>query len=222
MAPLDALRSHDENLNGPFIWTPEHQLHFDSIKNILCSELVLSHADLSHPFCIATDSSDYGTGCCLYQEFEMTNPNGEVSKIKRYIGFMSRSLSRSEKRYSVTMRELLGVVYALTQFHKFIWGTRFTLYTDHKALCYIHSQKNANSMLIKWLDVILDYNFSVVHVRGLDNILPDKLSRLYPPKDTVEHEDDINKDKRLASFRQNHAESDKINIKKKAKSTSQI
>ncbi|KAG1167055.1 hypothetical protein G6F36_012698 [Rhizopus arrhizus] len=130
---------------------------------------------------------------------------------------MSRSLSRSEKRYSVTMRELLGVVYALTQFHKFIWGTRFTLYTDHKALCYIHSQKNANSMLIKWLDVILDYNFSVVHVRGLDNILPDKLSRLYPPKDTVEHEDDINKGKRLASFRQNHAESDKINIKKRQK-----
>ncbi|EIE81213.1 hypothetical protein RO3G_05918 [Rhizopus delemar RA 99-880] len=105
---------------------------------------------------------------------------------------MSRSLSRSEKRYSVTMRELLGVVYALTQFHKFIWGTRFTLYTDHKALCYIHSQKNANSMLIKWLDVILDYNFSVVHVRRLDSILPDKLSRLYPPKDTVEHYD-INK-----------------------------
>ena len=70
---------------------------------------------------------------------------------------MSRSLSKSEKMYSVTMRELLGVVYALKQFHKFIWGTHFTLYTDHKALCYIHSQKNANSMLIKWLDVILDY-----------------------------------------------------------------
>ncbi|KAG0731780.1 hypothetical protein G6F23_014969 [Rhizopus arrhizus] len=111
-------------------------MHFDSIKHILSSELMLSHPDLSKPFCIATDSSDYSTGCCLYQEFEVTKPNGEISKIKRYIGFMSRSLSRSEKRYSVTMRELLGVVYALTQFHKFIWGTRFTLYTDHKALCY--------------------------------------------------------------------------------------
>ncbi|EIE83945.1 hypothetical protein RO3G_08655 [Rhizopus delemar RA 99-880] len=215
MAPLDALRCHDEKVKGPFEWTKEHQMHFDSIKHILSSELMLSHPDLSKPFCIATDSSDYSTGCCLYQEFEVTKPNGEISKIKRYIGFMSRSLSRSEKRYSVTMRELLGVVYALTQFHKFIWGTRFTLYTDHKALCYIHSQKNANSMLIKWLDVILDYNFSVIHVPGLENVLPDKLSRLYPPKDTFEHESDIKKGKRLSSYRQNHAISETINTKKK-------
>ncbi|KAG0864008.1 hypothetical protein G6F15_013166 [Rhizopus arrhizus] len=215
MAPLDALRCHDEKVKGPFEWTKEHQMHFDSIKHILSSELMLSHPDLSKPFCIATDSSDYSTGCCLYQEFEVTKPNGEISKIKRYIGFMSRSLSRSEKRYSVTMRELLGVVYALTQFHKFIWGTRFTLYTDHKALCYIHSQKNANSMLIKWLDVILDYNFSVIHVPGLENVLPDKLSRLYPPKDTVEHESDIKKGKRLSSYRQNHAISETINTKKR-------
>ncbi|KAG0803401.1 hypothetical protein G6F20_013555 [Rhizopus arrhizus] len=116
---------------------------------------------------------------------------------------------------SSTHDKLLGVVYALTQFRKFIWGTRFTLYTDHKALCYIHSQKNANSMLIKWLDVILDYNFNVVHVRGLDNILPDKLSRLYPPKEPVEHEQDLNEGKRISSFRSNYATSNDINNKKR-------
>ncbi|KAG1606416.1 hypothetical protein G6F46_013023 [Rhizopus delemar] len=118
MAPLDALRCHDEKVKGPFEWTKEHQMHFDSIKHILSSELMLSHPDLSKPFCIATDSSDYSTGCCLYQEFEVTKPNGEISKIKRYIGFMSRSLSRSEKRYSVTMRELLGVCHSCSRLGK--------------------------------------------------------------------------------------------------------
>jgi hypothetical protein len=122
MAPLDALRSYDEKLKGPFVWTSEHQLHFDSIKRILSSEIVLSHPDLSRPFCIATDASDFALGCCLFQEYEITNSDGTTSKINRYIGFMSRSLSKSEKRYSATMRELLGVIYALTQFHKFIWG----------------------------------------------------------------------------------------------------
>ncbi|EIE92672.1 hypothetical protein RO3G_17383 [Rhizopus delemar RA 99-880] len=47
-------------------------------------------------------------------------------------------------------------------------------------------------------------NFNVVHVRGLDNILPDKLSRLYPPKEPVEHEQDLNEGKRIASFRVGH------------------
>ena len=217
MAPLDALRCHDEKGNGPFEWTKTHQMHFDSIKHILSSDLTLSHPDLSYPFCIATDASDYSIGCCLYQEYEVTNTNSEKSKVKKYIGFMSRSLSKSEKMYSVTMRELLGVVYALKQFHKFIWGTHFTLYTDHKALCYIHSQKNANSMLIKWLDIILDYSFTVVHVSGLDNVLPDKLSRLYPPKDVKGEIEDVKKTKRLHSSLTNHATSDTINDKKKLK-----
>lgn len=49
MNPLDALHFYVENFNGPFIWTPEHELHFDNIKNISCSELALSHADPSQP-----------------------------------------------------------------------------------------------------------------------------------------------------------------------------
>lgn len=71
MGPLDNMRNHDEKVKGPFAWTDLHQQHFDSIKKVLQSDLILSHPDLSHPFCIATDSSDYGTGCCLYQEYEV-------------------------------------------------------------------------------------------------------------------------------------------------------
>lgn len=217
MGPLDYLRSHNEKKEGPFIWTSTHQMHFDSIKNILASEIILSHPDLSHPFCISTDASDYSIGCCLYQEYKITKDDGTTKKIIKYIGFMARSLTRSEKLYSVTMRELLGVVYALKQYHKFIWGSHFTLYTDHRALCYLHSQKTANNMMIKWLDVILDYNFTVVHVKGLDNIISDKLSRLFPPRDDNEHDKDIKKRDQLALRRSNFATSNTMNQKKVAK-----
>lgn len=64
-----------------------------------------------------------------------------------------------------------NAVYVLIQFHKFIWGAQFALYTDYEVLCYIHSQKNVNSIFIKGPEIILDYNFSVVHVWGLNNIL---------------------------------------------------
>ncbi|WP_461043496.1 RNase H-like domain-containing protein, partial [Streptomyces sundarbansensis] len=56
-----------------------------SIKHVLSSDLTLSHPDLSYPFCIATDTSDYSIGCCLYQEYEVTNTNSEKSKVKKYI-----------------------------------------------------------------------------------------------------------------------------------------
>ncbi|SAL97287.1 hypothetical protein, partial, partial [Absidia glauca] len=70
-----------------------------------------------------------------------------------------------------------------------LWGRHFTLYTDHKALVYLHTQANLNAMLTKWFDTILDYNFDVVHLPGIDNVLPDALSRLFPTaKDLGEQE----------------------------------
>ncbi|KAG1536218.1 hypothetical protein G6F49_013025 [Rhizopus delemar] len=99
---------------------------------------------------------------------------------------MARSLSTSEKNYSTTKRELLAVIFALKKFHPFLWGNPFTLYTDHKALTYLHTQPVANAMMINWLDTILDYNFKIIHRPGIQNILPDALSRLFEPEKTLE------------------------------------
>ena len=77
-------------------------------------------------------------------------------------------------------RELLAIVFALKWFHPFLWGNPFTLYTDHKALTYLHTQKYANTMMMNWFDTILDYQFKVIHLPRMDNILPDHLSRLFP------------------------------------------
>ncbi|KAG1256593.1 hypothetical protein G6F66_014799 [Rhizopus arrhizus] len=98
---------------------------------------------------------------------------------------IAKTLSKSERNYSATKRELLAVVYALKRFHKYLWGNKFTLYTDHKALTYLHTQKIANAMLINWFDTLLQYDFKVVHLPGVDNILPDTLSRLYEIEDPV-------------------------------------
>jgi hypothetical protein len=177
MAPIDALRTHDEKNKGkPFKWNAELEMNFNALKQILQSDLVLSHPNLNHPFCIATDSSDYAVGCVLYQEYKVTTANDNTKTVIKHIGYFSRKLSDSESRGSCTMRELIGCIYALNQFHKFIGGTHFTLYTDHKALSYIFTQKMANSMMMRWLDVLLSYDFSVVYLKGMDNVLPDALS----------------------------------------------
>ncbi|KAG1270478.1 hypothetical protein G6F66_013803 [Rhizopus arrhizus] len=82
---------------------------------------------------------------------------------------MARALSTSEKNYSTTIRELLAIVFALKKFHPFISGNPFILYTDHKALTYVHTQHAANSMMIQWLDTILDYDFKIIHRPGIQN-----------------------------------------------------
>ena len=61
----------------------------------------------------------------------------------------------------------------------YLTGRRFVLYTDHKALMYMLEQKKLTDMLERWLDEILDFNFSIEHIPGVSNVLPDLLSRLY-------------------------------------------
>lgn len=213
MAPIDFLRSHDEKNKGKrFEWSSTHDMHFNHLKQILVSDVVLSHPNFSLPFCIATDASDFAIGCSLFQEEKVKTANGDTKKLIKHIGFFSRKLSSSEVRYSCTMREMLACVFALKQFHKFIWGTHFTLYSDHKALSYLHTQKHSNSMMIKWLDTILDYDFKVVYIKGIDNILPDALSRLYPPVDPIT---DHSKPLRVTSPGNIRAISESINLKKK-------
>ncbi|GJJ69417.1 hypothetical protein EMPS_01763 [Entomortierella parvispora] len=56
----------------------------------------------------------------------------------------------------------------------------FTLYTDHRALTFMHTQQEMNSMLTAWQETILDYNFKVVYRPGALNVLPDALSRQFP------------------------------------------
>ncbi|KAJ8657630.1 hypothetical protein O0I10_006696 [Lichtheimia ornata] len=168
MAPLNKLRL-EHRLDD--LWNDSAQAAFIDLKRVLLHAPILSYPNLKHPFQVATDASHTGIGAVLYQIIDGTT---------HHIAFMARSLSPSERNYSTTKRELLAIIFALNKFHQYLWGNHFTLCTDHKALVYIHTQKVANAMMINWLDTILEYSFDVVHIPGLDNTLPDQLSRLFP------------------------------------------
>jgi len=167
----------------------------------------LHFPDLQSKYYVATDASLYGVAGVLFQK----DTWGRI----KHISFVSKSLSPSQRNWSTTKRELYGVVYSLQKFRKFLWGVKFQLYTDHKALVYIHTQKLANSMMIGWLETLLDFNFDVVHIPGIANILPDQLSRLYPPMDiTLEEDENKNlikkKNKETAWKRKNNKSSNQL------------
>jgi len=109
------------------------------------------------PFYIMMDASGVGIGTVIYQL-----PNGDESKIN-FISFQVRALHKSEWNYPVYKKELLGIVFALNRFHQYIWGHRFTLYTDHHPLTYIHEQKELPQIITNWKEMIFNYDFECIY-----------------------------------------------------------
>lgn len=132
-APLNQLR----NTRGNFELNEFQKKSFDAVRNLVAQAPILSFPDFNAPFFVATDASNVGIGAVLYQ---MPNGKDNHSKIN-YISFQARSLLPHEKNYPAYKKELLGIIFALMKFHQYLWGRKFTLYTDHRPLTYLHDQK---------------------------------------------------------------------------------
>ena len=118
-----------------------------------------------------TDASDVGLGAVLSQ----VQSDGS----ERVVAYGSRVLSKAERKYSVTRRELLAVVVFITHFRLYILGCPFLLRTDHGtgALLWLRSFKNPEGQLARWLEKLQEYSFTVVHRPGKKHLNADALSR---------------------------------------------
>jgi hypothetical protein len=171
-APLDRLR----NVKGNFTLGELEMKCFEQLKRLVTEAPVLSFPDFNQPFYVATDASNLGIGAVLYQL-----PNGPQDESKvNYISFMARSLKPHEKNYPAYKKELLGVIYACKKFHYYLWGRKFTLYTDHRPLTYINEQNELPQILADWKETLFSYDFDCIYRPGLLNIIPDALSRAFP------------------------------------------
>jgi hypothetical protein len=193
-APLEALRKIKEV--GP-MWSPDCEQAFLTLKKVLSQPPILSMPDFSLSFLVGTDASQLGVGAVLYQETGST---------RRYISFASQALNSAQRNYPATRRELLAIVFALRKFRQWLWGTHFTLFTDHRALSFLFTQKHENHMLNHWADILLDYDFTVVHRPGFLMVLEDSLSRLYPPSFWGEDELTLPKDSSKSQLSNSTAE----------------
>lgn len=93
------------------------------------------------------------------------------------IAYFSKALSKNECQYCVTRRELLAIVFAVKHFHHYLYGTHFTVRTDHGALNWLKNFKNPEGQLARWLEVLGTYNYTIKHRPGLKHGNADGLSR---------------------------------------------
>lgn len=150
-------------------WDEDADLSFRKLKEALVSAPVLASPNFSEPFTIHTDASDTGLGGLLTQTIE------DQEKV---IAYASRSLSKTERNYSVTERECLAVVFALEKFRPYVEGVHFTVITDHYSLLWLKKMKDPVGKLARWSVRLNQFSFDLVHRKGCLNVVPDALSRL--------------------------------------------
>ena len=100
-----------------------------TVKEHLTGDQVLIHYDPNKPLVLSTDASAYGVSAVLSHIM----PDGS----ERPIAFSSRTLTKSEQNYAQLEKEALSIIFGVKKFHKYIYGRKFSLLTDHKPLTTI-------------------------------------------------------------------------------------
>ena len=98
-------------------------------------------------------------------------------QMQRVIAYASRQLRVHEQNYPTHDLELAAIMFALKVWCHYLYGVRFELFTDHKSLRYLFSQKEINQRKSMWMEFIKDYEFALQYHPGKANVVADALSR---------------------------------------------
>ena len=161
------------NKKSIFQLKDDHTKAFEKIKQEIVNLTENTHFDVKRDTRVKTDSSHNGLGASLEQL------HGNDWKA---ISFTSGFLNPHESKYSTNQLELLGVVWAVEHYKNYLFGSEFEVVTDHKALLSALSQNHGNktyhSRLIRWVDRLLPFNFTIKHLAGKDMGFTDLISRI--------------------------------------------
>nr|GEZ83835.1 putative reverse transcriptase domain-containing protein [Tanacetum cinerariifolium] len=147
-----------------FVWDEEREKSFEELKKRLVSAPILTLPSGSGGFQIYSDASKKGLGCVLMQY-------GKV------IAYASRQLKPYEANYPTHDLELAAVVFALKIWRHYLYGETCDIFTDHKSLKYIFTQKELNMRQRRWLELLKDYDTNIQYHPGKANVVADALSR---------------------------------------------
>ncbi|KAK1611965.1 hypothetical protein QYE76_035638 [Lolium multiflorum] len=145
------------------------------LTNLLQKDKALTTApiveppDWNLPFEIMCDASDFAIGAVLGQR---------VDKKLNVIHYASKTLDAAQRNYATTEKELLVVVFACDKFRSYIVDSKVTIHTDHAAIRYLMTKKDAKPRLIRWVLLLQEFDLHIVDRKGADNPVADNLSRL--------------------------------------------
>lgn len=156
----------------PFIWDSDCQNSFQTLKRCLLKPPILGFPKWGEPFLLHTDASDFAVGCVLSQVQQ-----GQ----ERVIAYYSKALSGSEKNWCTYDKELWAIVWGLRQAHIYLYGSQFTVVTDHKPLLQRNKLKwdaDVTQKRTRWMNELSTWgDVQIVYRPGRQNGNADAMSR---------------------------------------------
>ena len=129
----------------------------------MSSPNLLVHFNDQKPIILACVASPFGIGAVLSHILE--------DGTEHPVAYPSHSLSPAERRYSHLDKEALAIVFGVGKFHRYIFGRRFLLYSDHKPLIHIFGESQsvpvmASARLQRWALTLSSYTYSIKYKSG--------------------------------------------------------
>ena len=147
-----------------FEWDDKCQSSFKRLKEILVEAPVLIQPTSGRDYTVYSDALRIGLGCVFMQD-------GKV------VAYASRQLKPHEQNYPTHDLELAAVVFALKIWRHYLYGEKCRIFTDHKSLKYLLTQKDLNLRQRRWLALFKDYDCIIDYHLGKANVVADALNR---------------------------------------------
>ena len=152
-----------------FTWTDKADVAFKKIKLRLSNAPFISFSDPNLHYTLTTDASAYGAAGVLMQK----SSDGKY----HIVACISKTFTAVQRRWSTTEREAFAVVWACEKLQHFLLDKEFTIFTDHKSLCYIDRTEFSNSKIQNWQSKLAKFKFTCQYIEGAQNVFADWLSR---------------------------------------------
>ncbi|GJX80368.1 putative reverse transcriptase domain-containing protein [Tanacetum coccineum] len=150
--------------NKSYIWGEEQESAFQLLKQKLREAPILASPKGNDNFVVYCDASLQGLGAVLMQR-------------EKVIAYASRQLKPHEENYTTHDLELGAVIFALKIWRHYLYGTKCTVFTDHKSLQHILRQKELNMRQRRWLELLADYDCEICYHPEKANVVADALSQ---------------------------------------------
>jgi RNase H-like domain found in reverse transcriptase len=143
--------------DAPFDFIRDYLDAFNRLKEALISAPILQPPNWREPFEIMCDASDYAIGAVLGQR---------IDKKPFVIYYASKVLDEAQVNYTTTEKELLAVVFAINKFRPYLVGSKVIVYTDHVAVRYLLTKKDAKPRLIRWILLLQEFDLEIRDKKG--------------------------------------------------------
>ncbi|KAL4363942.1 hypothetical protein GQ457_04G023080 [Hibiscus cannabinus] len=144
----------------PFEFDKDCTKAFNLLKQKLVTAPIVEPPDWKLPFELMCDASDYAVGAVLGQR---------KGKIFHPIYYASKTLNDAQVNYTTTEKEMLAVIFAFDKFRSYLIGTKVIVHTDHSAIKYLLSKKDAKPRLIRWILLLQEFDIEIIDRKGTEN-----------------------------------------------------